>query len=63
MNDPPPPGRPGDEELPLIPLNERVKALSKLSLQSLGSVFNDVVDAGDDDVQVGMVTVFGQRFH
>ncbi|KAJ7373028.1 Transient receptor putative cation channel sub A member 1, partial [Desmophyllum pertusum] len=51
MNDPPPPGRPGDEELPLIPLNERVKALSKLSLQSLGSVFDDVVDAGDDDVQ------------
>ena len=71
VNGPLPPERAGDEELPLIPLSpvldrsERLKALSKLSLQSLASVFDDhdVTDAGDDDVQVGMATVFDQRFH
>jgi len=54
----------GDEELPLMTLSpdldqrQRAKALSQLSLQSLGSENYDATDAGDDDELVGMATVF-----
>ncbi|KAJ7382972.1 hypothetical protein OS493_031474 [Desmophyllum pertusum] len=56
MNGPLPPERAGDEEFPLIPLSpdldrsQRAKALSQLSLQSLGSVLDDATDDGDDDL-------------
>lgn len=49
------PEEPGDEELPVIALSpdldqrQRAKALSQLSLQSLGSDNYDAADAGDDD--------------
>lgn len=58
------PEEPGDEELPLMTLSpdldqrQRAKALSQLSLQSLGSENYDAADAGDDDEPVGMATVF-----
>lgn len=54
----------GDEELPLMTLSpdldqrQRAKALSQLSLQSLGSDNYDTADAGDADEPVGMATVF-----
>ena len=57
------PEEPGNEELPLMTLSpdldqrQRAKALSQLSLQSLGSENYDVADAGDDDEPVGMATV------
>ena len=58
-----PPEESGDEELPMIALSpdldqrQRAKALSQLSLQSLGSDNYDAADAGDDDDTVGMETV------
>ena len=53
----------GDKELPMIALSpdldqrQRAKALSQLSLQSLGSDNYDAADTGDDDDTVGMETV------
>ena len=64
MNGPLSSERPDDEKLPLVPLSpdqdrrQRAKALSQLSLQSLGSDYNEVIDTGDDDEPVGMATVF-----
>lgn len=61
------PEEPGDEKLPLMTLSpdldqrQRAKALSQLSLQSLGSDNYDAVDAGYDDQLVGMVTVFFEQ--
>ena len=57
------PEEPGDEVLPLMTLSpdldqrQRAKALSQLSLQSLGSDNYDVADAGDDDEPVSMARV------
>ena len=68
MNGPSSPERPDDEELPLIPLSpdldlrQRAKALSQLSLQSLGSDLYDVADAGDDAL-VGIATLVELKKH
>jgi len=61
----PHPEGPGDEALPLVPLNrsppldrrQRAMALSQLSLQSLASNHYDATDTADDDETVSMATV------
>ena len=59
------PEGPGDEVLPLVPLNrsppldrrQRAMALSQLSLQSMASNHYDATDTADDDETVSMATV------
>lgn len=57
------PEGPGDEALPLVPLDrtQRAMALSQLSLQSLASDDYEVADAEDDDITVGMATAFNWK--
>lgn len=59
-----PPKRPGDEEVPLLPLNpalsqsQRAKDLSQLSLHSAASADElDAAPAGIEEVLVGIATV------
>ena len=56
LNDPVPPAKPGEEEVPLIPLSQsqRAKHLSQLSLQSQGS---DILEAAYGDIENGGVSV------
>ena len=65
MNAPLSSERPGDEELPLIPISpalnrtQRAQHLSQLSLQSAGSRVSIAQVDENHDVTVGMATTFG----